>query len=41
MGIVINWLGCTEEAAIIEYGLGTVLFFCWFIGMKVLARYYD
>lgn len=41
MGTMINWLGCNEEAAIIEYGLGTVLFFAWFFTMKVLATYYE
>lgn len=40
MGIIISWLGCNEEAAIIEYGLGTVLFFCWFITMKLLSYYH-
>lgn len=41
MGIVINWLGCTTEAAIIECGLGAMLFFCWFAAMRVLAHYYN
>ena len=34
MGIIINWLGCTPEAAIIEFGMGTLIFFGWFLTMK-------
>jgi tRNA A58 N-methylase Trm61 len=41
MGIITNWLGCTPEAAIIEFGTGTLIFFCWFFTMKFLGRYYD
>ena len=40
MGIIINWLGCTPEAAIIEFGMGTLIFFGWFLTMKVLSFYY-
>ncbi|AJP62010.1 hypothetical protein [ANMV-1 virus] len=41
MGLIIDWLGCTPEAACIEYSLGTLLFFGWFFTMKFLGYYYD
>lgn len=37
MGIVIDWLGCTPEAAIIEYSTGCILFLGWFFTMKLLG----
>ena len=40
MGLVTNWLGCTPEAAALEFGLGTLLFLGWFITMWLLGRRY-
>ena len=41
MGIITSYLGCTAEAAIFEYGIGTLIFFGWFFTMKLLGYYYD
>jgi hypothetical protein len=41
MGIITSYLGCTPEAAIIEYSLGTLFFFGWFFTMLFLGYYYD
>jgi hypothetical protein len=41
MGVITGWLGCTPEAAIIEYGIGTLIFFGWFFTMWFLGHYYD
>jgi hypothetical protein len=40
MGIVTGYLGCTPEAAIIEYSLGTLLFFGWFFTTKLFSYHY-
>lgn len=37
MGLIIDLLGCTPEAATIEYSLGVILFLGWFFGMKALT----
>ena len=40
MGIIIDWLGCTVEGAVIEYSIGVVLFFGWFFSMWFLNSNY-
>jgi len=40
MGLMTDWLGCTPEAAILEFGLGVLVFFSWFVSVKLLARFY-
>ena len=37
MGLIIDWLGCTPEVAIVEYSIGVVLFLGWFFTMKVFG----
>jgi tRNA A58 N-methylase Trm61 len=41
MGIITGYLGCTPEAAIIEYGIGTLLFCGWFFSMWLLSYHYN
>ena len=40
MGIITGWLGCTPEAAIIEFSVGVLLFFGWFFTMRALSYFY-
>ena len=38
MGLITDWLGCTPEAAALEFGLGTLMFFVWYAIMWLLGR---